>query len=170
MTRGTFRADTRELDRLFAAYEPSKVEQLLVRAARAGANAARPVFAAEVPVGSGRVTSSYYRRQHLGHGTLRGSVKVARIRARRTAREAGFMVGPMGPHGFTRTWSDDGTSAHTIARHGSTAISRLRGTGVWRHPGARGHHWARGALRLAVPAAQRASEDMLRKYAEAATR
>jgi len=152
---GTYVVDDRGQRALMAHYAPEKLERMFQAAARAGAKAAEPILVAAAPVGRGARPSQFYRREGLGHGTFRGSVKARRIRKRGLNRRTiGFVIGPAGKAGFTRHWIAGGTRPHLVPR----------GRRRVRHPGQRANPWVVGAAGPAAAAARAASDAVILRY------
>lgn len=88
---------------LLARYTPVKVEVILREAAAAGAESARMVMSSQAPIGTAQRLSQYYRKLHLRHGALRGSVRSAEIHNRLTGM-VGRVIGPMGRGAVARAF------------------------------------------------------------------
>lgn len=153
MAEFTARLDTRAQDAFLRRYKPDAVDRILTEAAAAGAKAGVNVLRNRAPTGSSSHPSQYYRRNGLGHGTFRKSVKAAKIRGRRGAiniqgKTVGYVMGPMGKNAFTRSWREAGTN------------------GPGRHH-VRGLHWTEAAAGQSFSVARGASEGILVRYAKA---
>ena len=128
-------------------YGNAEIDRILKESAKLGANAAAKVLRAAAPIGKSQRPSQYYRRNGLGHGTFRKSVKAAIIRGRGSmiaglqGRTIGYVIGPMGSKGFTRNWIEHGT------RRGMPA-----------------NPWVERESTAALSVAQRASESVLEAY------
>lgn len=132
-------------------FRPGDVDSALTFAATRGGQAAAKVLRNVAPVGTSGRRSQFYRRNGLGHGTFRKSVKSSKIRGRTgglnvQGRTVGVVIGPQGRNGFTRAWLELGTS------------------GPGRHRQA-GTNWVEHAAPIAFAVAQRESEASLGAYA-----
>lgn len=153
---GTYTVDDRGQRALMRHYEPAKLKRVFQAAARAGAKAAEPIIVSAAPTGKSERPSQFYRREGLGHGTFRGSVKARNIRKRGINKNViGYVVGPAGKHGFTRHWVSAGTRPHRM-RRGQFAGAM--------HPGSRGDPWVDRAGPRALDAASRASDAVILRY------
>ena len=144
--------DTRAQTAFLKRYRPDEVERALLAASAIGARAAVPVLRGAAPVGRSDRPSPYYRRNGLGHGTFRASIRAAKIRGRRAGlrdlqkRTVGHVIGPIGKNAFTRAWLEFGTN------------------GPGRHR-QRGLHWLAGIEDQAFSVARSASDASLAAYA-----
>ena len=153
---GTYKVDDSGQRALMRHYAPDKLDKIFAASARAGAKAAESVMQAAAPVGKSKRPSQFYRRQALGHGTFKDSVKARRIRKRNINRETvGFVVGPAGKAGFTRHWISGGTRPHLIRRGRGGRI---------KHPGSRGNPWVERVAGRALAAATKASDAVIVRY------
>lgn len=123
----TFKIDRTAELALLKRYEPASVTKIMAEAARIGGIASAQVVKSATPIGTAERLSQYYRRMNLRHGTLRASVRAAKIRSRATI---GQVVGPIGSKAFTRGWVElrTGWTAHvassalTVAERASEAV------------------------------------------------
>lgn len=102
----TLRIDRTQELRLLDRFSERSVDKIMREAAKVGAKAAELSMRPEAPVGAAERLSQYYRRMGLKHGTLRRSVRAAKIRSRAAI---GYVVGPIGSKSFTRHWVELGT-------------------------------------------------------------
>jgi hypothetical protein len=138
----TVKIDRKQELKLLAAFDGASVSRVMGIAAEKGAKAAAKAVKSRAPIGTSDRLSQYYRRMGLGHGTLRSSVKAAKIQARGSRMIQGYVVGPIGSKAFTRGWVELGT--------------RRQGANPWLE------RMAGAALRVA----QHAAEDVLELYAK----
>ena len=149
----TAKLDTRQQDAFLRRYKPDAVDRVLTEAAAVGAKAGVVVLRNHAPTGTSSHPSQYYRRNGLGHGTFRKSIKAAKIRGRHSSlgglqgKTIGYVMGPMGKNAFTRAWREAGTS------------------GPGRHR-VRGLHWTQAAAGPSFSVARSASETVLERYAK----
>lgn len=158
---GTFTVDDRAQKALMRHYDPKKLERVFTASARAGANAVSAVLERAAPVGTSKRLGQFYRREGLGHGTLKASVKARKIRKTGIQRRTiGYVVGPGGKNvssrrGFIRVWVAGGTRPHEI---------RMPRGGVIQHPGQRANPWVARASRAALAAGEQASDAAILRH------
>lgn len=156
--------DTRQQDALSAKLTPAAIEQLLNRAAKAGAVAGVGVLRPAAPRGSQKRLSQYYRRMHLSHGTFRRTVQGKAIKRRDwdlSHFTVGYVLGPMGDNAFTRAWIEYGTAPHDQRFKGA---KKNFGRGRGQHPGERATFWMQRSAPRAFAAATAASDQILGRY------
>lgn len=85
--------------KMLKGYSPEAVQQILNKAALAGAEAAKRVMHSKAPVGTAQRLSQLYRKMGLRHGALRSSVRVALV-----GLSGVYVVGPMGRSAVARAF------------------------------------------------------------------
>lgn len=154
MSGASFRIDDHEWQAFIRRYSPREIDRIMQLAAAAGARAGAKVLKASAPVGRSSRPSQFYRREGGGHGQFKASVRAGRIRKRGVqARTIGYVVGPMGKFGFTRSWIAGGVRPHGYK------------TRPGKHPGASPNPWFERAQSPAERAAEEASRRVIEKYA-----
>jgi hypothetical protein len=146
--------DTRAQDRFLARYSSANVDKAMTAAGLRGATAARAVLKERAYTGKSLRPSQYYRRMKLEHGTLKASVRAAKIKGRGSAlgglqgRTIGWVIGPIGKNAFTRHWVEKGF------QHAGKGGKRVEG-----------HPWVEEAASETLEVANHVADSLMSAYA-----